>query len=103
MHVDTILYHLQHDKPAEKYCTDEEYTYFGIMLYGRWLMYRQKKYRPDGRRMYRLSDKLATLLGFGDLFTWQMLDRHKIRWGRRYISIQTLKRAYSSADISPLI
>ena len=75
-----LLSQMQQTKYITYICCD------GIVV-----MYRQNIFRPDGRRLYYLNNALAKLLGYGDIES-MMLAFPKIRYWRRFISVQSLEK-----------
>ena len=73
-------------------CNDEEYTYYSVIVEGRTLMYRKRTARPDGRKMYQLTDQLARLMGFDNLEALKYLCRSLQIW-RGWTSPERLRAA----------
>ena len=93
-----IIYLMRRGKPLEKVCEDEEFSYYSIMVYGFSLMYRQYKYRHDGRRQYKYTEELVRLFGFPTMNDFILHDTHKRRrlqlW-REYVSPEALDKHFS--------
>ena len=85
------LSQMQQTKYITYICCDEAYKYYEAVIYGIVVMYRQNIFRPDGRRLYYLNNALAKLLGYGDIES-MMLAFPKIRYWRRFISVQSLEK-----------
>lgn len=93
---------MKHLKPLEQVAEDGHYKYYAVMVQGYSLMYRQNKYRPDGRRQYKISNELARLVGF-----WKVEDlmryvdtrpiakcKKHIQFWRGFISPEALQRHF---------
>lgn len=74
-------------------CTDEEFSYFRVYMYGTFLLYRRKTLRPDGRKAYFLTDLFAKCLGFRSLHEMKFV-LFGIQYWRGFISVQRLKIAF---------
>lgn len=70
-------------------CTDEEYSYYSVMVEGFSLMYRRRTQRTDGRKMYKLTEPLAWMMGFDGLDSMKYLIR-SIQYWRGWVSPQRL-------------
>lgn len=79
---------------GQEVCTDEEYTYYSVIVEGRSLMYRRRTQRTDGRKMYQLSDQLAMLMGFDSFRSFVYLCRSIQVW-RGWTSPERLRAAVS--------
>lgn len=78
-------------------CYDENYNYYSMGVAGYWLMYRQKRYKPDGRRGYLLTEQLAKCLGFENLIHLRYF-MPSIQYWRRFVSVERLKVAFAKYD-----
>ncbi len=79
---------------GKEVCNDEDFTYYTVIVEGRILMYRKRSARPDGRKMYKLTDQLAMLLGFDSLHGLKYLCRSLQMW-RGWTSPERLRVAVS--------
>lgn len=86
-----MLYRLAECK-GQEVCTDEDYTYYSVMFDGFNLMYRKASKRPDGRKMFMLTEPLATLMGFDTLGLMRVCLK-SIQWWRGWVSTQRLRKA----------
>lgn len=77
---------------GKEVCNDEEFTYYSVIVEGRILMYRKRSARPDGRKMYKLTDQLAMLIGFDSLQGLKYLCRSLQMW-RGWTSPERLSAA----------
>lgn len=77
---------------GKEVCNDEEFTYYSTIIEGRILMYRKRSARPDGRKMYKLTDQLAMLIGFDSLQSLKYLCRSLQVW-RGWTSPERLRAA----------
>lgn len=77
---------------GQEVCNDGEFTYYTVMVDGRSLMYRRRTDRPDGRKMYKLTDQLAMLIGFWSMRSMKYLCRGLQVW-RGYLSPERLNIA----------
>lgn len=73
-------------------CTDEEYSYYFVTVEGYSLMYRRRTQRTDGRKMYKLSEPLARMMGF-DSFDSMRYLMTSIQYWRGWVSPQRLTEA----------
>lgn len=73
-------------------CTDEEYSYYSVTVEGFSLMYRKRTQRTDGRKMYRLTEPLARMMGFDSFDSMRYLIT-SIQYWRGWISPQRLTEA----------
>lgn len=73
-------------------CNDGEFTYYATVVNGHRLMYRRTSNRTDGRKMYRLTDELASLLQFSDIYEMQCVF-NSIQYWRGWVSTERLKKA----------
>lgn len=73
-------------------CTDEQFSYYTVIIDGLSFMYRKTTNRPDGRKMYRLNDPLGAILGFDNYHGLRYLLKG-VQWWRGWISPQSLKQA----------
>lgn len=91
-----LLEWLQKEK-GKQICTDESFSYYQVSIYGRNLMYRMNRFRPDGRRCYYLTDTLAKSLGFHSLHEMK-LKISSIRYWKKFISVQRIRIAFKRYD-----
>jgi hypothetical protein len=77
---------------GKEVCRDEHFTYYSLMVDGRSLMYRKRSDRPDGRKLYKLTDQLAMLIGFWSMDSMKYLCRGLQVW-RGYLSPERLNVA----------
>lgn len=83
-------------------CTDEDYSYYSLWVDGRSLLYRRITLKPNSRRAFMLTDQLAAVLGFCDLYSMKFrltglqywrgfisperlqagLDKYRRKWGQ---------------------
>ena len=89
-----VLEQLQKAKPVGGglLCWDESYNYYQLGVLGRLLMYRQKRFKPDGRRGYYLTDELARALFFENLVSLKCCLTTLQYW-RGFISVERLRVA----------
>lgn len=88
---DYIMMCLKHDR-GKIICNDEEYTYYSLFVDGRALLYRRATLRPDSRRAFYLTDQLAAVLGFSDLYTMSY-KLNGLQYWRRFVSPERLQKA----------
>lgn len=86
-----MLYRLAQSK-GQLVCTDEQYSYYTTMFEGYCLMYRKASQRPDGRKMFKLTEPLATLMGFDGLGLMKVCLT-SLQWWRGWVSTQRLRQA----------
>lgn len=89
-----LLERLQKAKGV-KVCTDEVFTYYRVQIYGAYLMYRRRSFRPDGRKAYMLNDQLAKCLGFRSLSEMKY-PLNRLQYWRRFVSVERLKVAFDN-------
>ena len=73
-------------------CTDEAFTYYSLFVDGRALLYRRATLRPDSRRAFYLTDQLAAVLGFCDIYTMSY-KLNGLQYWRRFVSPERLQKA----------
>lgn len=88
---DYIMECLKHDR-GKIICTDEAFTYYTLFVDGRALLYRRVTLRPDSRRAFYLTDQLAALLGFSDLYNMKFRLTGLQYW-RGFVSPERLQKA----------
>ena len=86
-----ILWDMQHSK-GDLQCTDEKYSYFSLWIDGRELLYRKRTLRPDGRKSFMLTDELARVLGFDDLY-YMRFKLTNLQYWRGFVSVERLRIA----------
>lgn len=93
---------LQYEKSREVMCKDEKYTYYKIVLDGFVLTYKQTTLRPDGRRLYKVDDNLASYLGYKNVYWmikvsrfWQRRGERGLKFYKGYVTPQTLQKCFS--------
>ena len=84
-----VLKEMQHTKDVAFICSDEAFKYYEAIIGDVVVLYRMNAFRPDGRRLYYLNNALAKLFGCGDIASMMFLYP-KIRYWRRFISVQSL-------------
>lgn len=77
-----------------KVCSDEDFTYYRVYLYGVFLLYRQRTLRPDGRKGFMLTDGLAMVLGFRNIAEMQY-PLYGIQYWRKFVSVERLRAAFN--------
>lgn len=89
---------LQKQKPLKGLlCFDEEFNYYSMAVAGYWLMYRQKRNKPDGRRGYLITEQLAMCLGFENTIHLKYFLPN-IQYWRRFVSVERLRVAFEKYD-----
>lgn len=91
MMCEDVLKEMQHTKEVAFVCDDEVFKYYEAIIDGVVVLYRMNRFRPDGRRLYYLNGALAKLFGCGDIAS-MMLLYPKIRYWRRFVSVQSLTK-----------
>lgn len=91
-----MLNWLQYEK-GYLVCTDEKFNYYNVRVLGRFLMYRKNRFRPDGRKCYRLSESLAMVLGFDSLEVMGY-KLTTLQYWRGFVSVQRLRVAFLKYD-----
>ena len=73
-------------------CNDGEFTYYATVVGNQRLMYRKTYGRTDGRKMYKLTEPLARMMGFDSFDSMRYLIT-TIQYWRGWVSPQRLKVA----------
>ena len=89
----TLLNQL-HKAHGVKVCSDEEFTYYRVRLYGAYLLYRKRTLRPDGRKAYMLTDEFARCLGFSSLEEMKY-PLHGLQYWRKFVSVERISAAFA--------
>ncbi len=87
-----VLWEMQKEK-GEFVCTDEAFSYYTMWVDGRYLLFRKRTLRPDGRRAFMLTDELARALGFEDLEDMMRYKLPSLQYWRGFVSVERLKIA----------
>ena len=91
-----ILWWMQKEK-GELVSHDEDFCYFNVRIDGFRLMYRKKRFKPDGRKGFMLTDALAKCLGFRSLYNMEYCLTG-IQYWRKFTSIERLQIAFQRYD-----
>lgn len=78
-------------------CFDSDYNYYQLGVCGYLLMYRQRRFRNDGRRCFYLTEQLAKALCFDSLFEMRFFLRSLQFW-RGFVSVERLRVAFQRYD-----
>ena len=98
MNRETILSLMQTQKPIKGVlCYDEAFCYYSLGVAGFLLMFRRKKYKPDGRRGFLLNDELAKCLGFDNLEQLKY-NLTTLQFWRGWVSVERLRVAFQRYD-----
>ena len=78
-------------------CFDEAYNYYQLGVAGYLLMYRRRRFKPESRRCYLLSEELAKALNFQSLYEMRYF-MPTLQYWRRFVSVERLKVAFAKYD-----
>lgn len=78
-------------------CYDDVWNYYEIGVCGYLLMYKQRRYKPGGRRCYLINDGLAMCLNFQDYYEMRWFVPTLQYW-RKWVSVERLKIALAKFD-----
>jgi len=78
-------------------CFDSDFNYYQLGVAGYLLMYKRRRFKPDARRCFMLTDELARCLNFQSLNDMKYF-LPGIQYWRGFVSVERLKAAFLRYD-----